>query len=47
MAKEIQAMQEKKELQRQLKVEQNKVVAAEKALKSKECETDELLSDDN
>ena len=44
VAKEIQAMQAKeKEVQRQLTVEQIKVFAAEKALKSKEYETDELV----
>ena len=44
VAKEIQAMQaEEKEVQRQLKVEQIKVFATEKALKSKDCETDELM----
>ena len=43
-ANEIQALQEeKKGIRRQLKVEQNKVAAAEKALKTKECETDELV----
>ena len=44
VAKEIQVLQEeKKEVQRQLKDEQHRVVATETALKTKECETDKLV----
>ena len=44
VAKEIQVLQEeKKEMQRQLKVEQNRVVGAEKALKVNVCKIDEMM----